>query len=559
MAEAQVGPKQLHFTPGYSEIDELVETRKFVVEKARRKMANLKRQLEESRMKDGNSQNGSFTDMYGGTEPSVNEELKQRLSPLKSRYKQEPRESPAVINHQQASSPNSSWVGNEDNGQHQQGSSNVHSQIFHSRYSPIQPNYGPSQPNFGPVHPGISTPQSGYGALLVPLFSEPTQLRSPLHNNVSEPAQNKNTAMNSSKDEGCQTSEPKEMKTRIVQVEKSFNIPDLEESMPKLLFELSSSKDLNKELAEKLEEAESEIESMKLMQDLAEAQIAAQIAAKGAAIVDEIYTAQKERDEAVMGRLRLANEERDEALARSRLGEGDGSDSGTDVNSNDEEFFPGNNSVSDLLGKIKHAESGQEVDRYGSSIIDKISNTKDRRKHITSEEMRAIIHERDVAIAKCKKLERQVIENYRATEGTSSKNKELQDLQIQLQSTRQERDMAITKSRKLEEELQNLRMYYSLHKSLSQEANLRDQFNNTLGSIEEQVKARDEVLIKAQTDKNHLTTQLKMSLDERNYVASELQQSAVVQRELKLKCDKLERLVVVLRKKLAEGNITTIN
>ncbi|XP_033108959.1 mirror-image polydactyly gene 1 protein-like, partial [Anneissia japonica] len=101
--------------------------------------------------------------------------------------------------------------------------------------------------------------------------------------------------------------------------------------------------------------------------------------------------------------------------------------------------------------------------------------------------------------------------------------------QVQLQSTKQERDIAITKARKLEEELQNLRMYYSLHKSLSQEANLRDKFNNTLGNIEEQVKARDEVLVKAQKDKNHLASQLKISMDERNQVAGELQQSAMMQ------------------------------
>jgi hypothetical protein len=34
------------------------------------------------------------------------------------------------------------------------------------------------------------------------------------------------------------------------------------------------------------------------------------------ALVEEVYFAQKERDEAVMSRLRLAIEERDEAIAR---------------------------------------------------------------------------------------------------------------------------------------------------------------------------------------------------------------------------------------------------
>ncbi len=35
-------------------------------------------------------------------------------------------------------------------------------------------------------------------------------------------------------------------------------------------------------------------------------------------LVEEIYKAQRERDQAVMARLRLANEERDEALLRAK-------------------------------------------------------------------------------------------------------------------------------------------------------------------------------------------------------------------------------------------------
>lgn len=34
------------------------------------------------------------------------------------------------------------------------------------------------------------------------------------------------------------------------------------------------------------------------------------------ALVEEVYSAQRERDEAVMSRLQLANEERDEAIAQ---------------------------------------------------------------------------------------------------------------------------------------------------------------------------------------------------------------------------------------------------
>ena len=51
-----------------------------------------------------------------------------------------------------------------------------------------------------------------------------------------------------------------------------------------------------------------------------------------------MYAAQKERDAAIMSRLRLANEERDESMARlRRLESKDDFDSGTDV---DDDYDP---------------------------------------------------------------------------------------------------------------------------------------------------------------------------------------------------------------------------
>lgn len=40
-----------------------------------------------------------------------------------------------------------------------------------------------------------------------------------------------------------------------------------------------------------------------------------------AALLEEIHTAQRERDEAIMARLKLANEERDEAYKQMKLQE----------------------------------------------------------------------------------------------------------------------------------------------------------------------------------------------------------------------------------------------
>lgn len=57
------------------------------------------------------------------------------------------------------------------------------------------------------------------------------------------------------------------------------------------------------------------------------------------ALVEEIFAAQKEHDEAILARMKLVNDERDDALNRAkRMEDRDGFDSGTDVNSNDEDF-----------------------------------------------------------------------------------------------------------------------------------------------------------------------------------------------------------------------------
>ena len=64
--------------------------------------------------------------------------------------------------------------------------------------------------------------------------------------------------------------------------------------------------------------------------------------------MEEVYSAQKERDAAVMRRLRIANDERDDALARSKRYEHE-FDSGTEVGSLDGDFDLNNsNAVSSI-------------------------------------------------------------------------------------------------------------------------------------------------------------------------------------------------------------------
>eukprot|EP00057_Strongylocentrotus_purpuratus_P021144 XP_011675618.1 PREDICTED: uncharacterized protein LOC578530 [Strongylocentrotus purpuratus] len=304
-------------------------------------------------------------------------------------------------------------------------------------------------------------------------------------------------------------------------------------------------------------------------------------------LIEEIYTAQREHDAAIMSRLNLANDERDDAFARlQRYHSKDGFDSGTDVNSNEEDNTPADSSLNNLLTRLTVADNRSSISKYGSAIIGRISQTKGRREEITSEEMRAILKEKDIAVAKCKKLEREVIELRRNKESSKSRNNNEKSLKAQLDITRDERDKALVAAKKRKDEIESLKVYYSLHKSLSQEANMRDQFNNTLGSIEEQVKTRDEVLARTQQNNSQLAQQVRAANDERNKMVVQLQRFEQENQHLKSKthhtnlslslsllefffpslifflvsacASRLERLVAVLRKKVTEGTVKTV-
>jgi len=82
--------------------------------------------------------------------------------------------------------------------------------------------------------------------------------------------------------------------------------------------ELSVAQRLNLQLTDKLQRAEVEIQASKLSRDDLLAQAESKIAETGAALVEKIYQAQKERDAAVNARLQLAHNEREELLDKLR-------------------------------------------------------------------------------------------------------------------------------------------------------------------------------------------------------------------------------------------------
>ncbi|XP_054953467.1 mirror-image polydactyly gene 1 protein isoform X6 [Pan paniscus] len=345
---------------------------------------------------------------------------------------------------------------------------------------------------------------------------------------------------------------------------------DKEKTIAFLLKELDILRTSNKKLQQKLAKEDKEQRKLKFKLELQEKETEAKIAEKTAALVEEVYFAQKERDEAVMSRLQLAIEERDEAIARAKHME---MSLKVLENINPEE---NDMTLQELLNRINNADTGIAIQKNGAIIVDRIYKTKECKMRITAEEMSALIEERDAALSKANLL-----------------------------SMQQARETAVQQYKKLEEEIQTLRVYYrrrlslsprlkcsgaisahcslllpgssnspasaswvaeitgvyhtsSLHKSLSQEENLKDQFNYTLSTYEEALKNRENIVSITQQQNEELATQLQQALTERANMELQLQHAREASQVANEKVQKLERLVDVLRKKVGTGTMRTV-
>lgn len=338
-------------------------------------------------------------------------------------------------------------------------------------------------------------------------------------------------------------------------------IPDLnkETSVAYLQKELEILRASNKKLQEKLANEDREKRRLKLKLELQEKAAEADIAERTAALVEEVYFAQKERDEAIMCRLQLALEERDEAVARVKHME---MSLKMLENINPEE---NDMTLQELLNRINNADTGIAIEKTGAVIVDRIYKTKECRKRITAEEMNAVLEERDAALSQCKRLHQELRrlkeQNQTSANNTrhpTAENNQERALKAKLLSMQKARETAVEQYKRLEEEIQTLRVYYSLHKSLSQEENLKDQFNHALSTYEEALKNRESVISITQQQNEELATQLQQALAERTNMELQLQCAVEASQAANGKVQKLERLVDVLRKKVGTGTVRTV-
>lgn len=364
------------------------------------------------------------------------------------------------------------------------------------------------------------------------------------------------------------------------------------ETVAFLLKELDILRTSNKKLQEKLTKENKEQKKLKLKLELQEKAMEATIAEKTAVkifllllfpflknlyqffwidllsvdsptfpstLVEEVYFAQRERDEAIMSRLQLAIEERDEALAQAKRME---MSLKMLENINPEE---NDMTLQELLNRINNADTGIAIQKNGAIIVDRIYKSKECKKRITAEEMNAVIEERDAALSQCKRLE-QELHHLKEQNQTSAnnmrhltaENNQERALKAKLLSMHQAKETAVEQYKKLEEEIQTLRVYYSLHKSLSQEENLKDQFNHALSTYEEALKNRENIVSITQQQNEELAAQLQQTLTEQANMELQLQRAVEASQVANEKAQKLERLVDVLRKKVGTGTLRRV-
>ncbi|KAJ3612817.1 hypothetical protein NHX12_019075 [Muraenolepis orangiensis] len=135
----------------------------------------------------------------------------------------------------------------------------------------------------------------------------------------------------------------------------------------------------------------------------------------------ELFAAQKDRDQALMSRLRLANEERDEALLRAKHLQQ--STAGMEVITPE---FNMDQDVEAVLSHLAVADSALSVQQGGAVLLALLQKARQRRHDITTQEMVVLMDQRDRTAVK-EELERADRERNEAVEQNQRLKEQLKD------------------------------------------------------------------------------------------------------------------------------------
>nr|XP_057947159.1 mirror-image polydactyly gene 1 protein-like isoform X1 [Doryrhamphus excisus] len=293
---------------------------------------------------------------------------------------------------------------------------------------------------------------------------------------------------------------------------------DRDKKVALLLRELDALRDTNKKLLDQLSLKEEELQRREV--ELRAEQKEAEAWERPSELLDQLLCAHKDRDEALMSRVLLANQERDEALHRvSQLQQDARSDSDTMA------LEDCDLEVEELLQRVCDSASVQEVTRFGSALVQRLRQATQRRHDITSQEMKAVMDERDRSLAKCRRLEQEVMQE---RQQRASKDK--------LIKLHKERDAAMVDKKRLEGE-------HAL------------QVNTSAVQL---VKSPPPVPADGPQEAPPLLAQLQQLANDKQSLEAELVRCQEAEREASERVCRLERLVEVLRKKVGTGSLRAV-
>ncbi|CAL8273939.1 unnamed protein product [Merluccius merluccius] len=242
----------------------------------------------------------------------------------------------------------------------------------------------------------------------------------------------------------------------------------------------------------------------------------------------ELCAAQRDRDQALMSRLHLANEERDEALLRAKRLQ-QAAEGMEDITS---EF---NMDVEEVLCGLAVADSARSVQQGGAVLLALLQKARQRRHDITTQEMMVLIDERDHTATKA--------EPGSFGYGGDDEGRGRPPLgKEELERAERERDEVVEQNQRLKEQLRaNTRLHSETRQDLSSKPS-QTPVPGDGGSV-----------LGTDPGRGPLVSPLQQQ-----DVQHQLQISLQAEREAFAKIHKLERLVEVLRKKVGTGNLRSV-
>ncbi|XP_061750901.1 mirror-image polydactyly gene 1 protein isoform X2 [Nerophis ophidion] len=277
-----------------------------------------------------------------------------------------------------------------------------------------------------------------------------------------------------------------------------------------LLRELDALRDANKQLLEQLSLKEEELQRKEV--ELRAEQKEAQAWERPSELLDQLLCAHKDRDQALRSRVMLANQERDEALHRvAQLQQAARCDFDTiTVEDCDLE-------VEGLLQRVCDSASMQEITYFGSALIQRVQLARQRRHDITSQEMKALMDQRDSSLAQCRRLQQEVL----------MQDRKHLEAKKQLVKGQSERDAALEREHVLQTNPSDMQLVQTPPSDGPQQA-------------------------------PPLLAQLQQLAKDKQSLEAELVRCQEAEREASERVCRLERLVEVLRKKVGTGNLRAV-